>query len=67
MYNVIEVITMLLREDYLSKIRGFYDAILTSSSTVTADNPEMHHKNKIYSGAFIFIPFYFCLLLNDNL
>ena len=29
------------------KIRGFYDAILTSSSTVTADNPEMHHKNKI--------------------
>lgn len=29
------------------KIRGFYDAILTSSSTVIADNPTMFHKNKI--------------------
>lgn len=29
------------------KIRGFYDAILTSSSTIIADNPTMLHKNKI--------------------
>ena len=29
------------------ELRGYYDAILTSSSTVIADNPEMKHKLKI--------------------
>lgn len=29
------------------KLRTFYDAILTSSSTVLADNPTMEHKKKI--------------------
>lgn len=29
------------------KIRGYYDAILTSSSTVIADNPQMIHKTNI--------------------
>ena len=29
------------------ELRSFYDAILTSSATVIADNPEMKHKNKI--------------------
>ena len=31
-------------------IRKIYDAILTSSSTVIADNPEMLHKKENYSG-----------------
>ena len=31
----------------VKKIRKFYDAILTSSSTIIADNPSMLHKNKI--------------------
>ena len=29
------------------KLRKLYDAIMTSSSTVIADNPQMKHKNKI--------------------
>lgn len=29
------------------KLRKYYDAILTSSSTILADNPEMKHSNKI--------------------
>ena len=29
------------------KLRGYYDAILTSSSTILADNPNMEHKTKI--------------------
>ena len=29
------------------KLRNLYDAIMTSSSTVIADNPQMKHKNKI--------------------
>ncbi len=32
---------------YARKLRKKYDAILTSSSTVIADNPEMKHKTKI--------------------
>ena len=32
---------------YAYKLRKQYDAILTSSSTVIADNPKMVHKNKI--------------------
>ncbi len=32
---------------YSKKLRTKYDAILTSSSTVIADNPEMKHKTKI--------------------
>ncbi len=32
---------------YAKKLRKKYDAILTSSSTVLADNPEMKHKTKI--------------------
>lgn len=31
----------------VKKIRKYYDAILTSSSTIIADNPSMLHKNKI--------------------
>jgi len=33
--------------DEVRNIRKRYDAILTSASTVNADNPEMKHKNKI--------------------
>ena len=31
----------------VKEIRGMYDAILTSSSTIIADNPTMEHRNKI--------------------
>ena len=33
--------------DYAKNLRLYYDAILTSSSTVLADNPQMKHKLKI--------------------
>lgn len=33
--------------NYARKIRTYYDAILTSSNTVIADNPTMKHKTKI--------------------
>lgn len=33
--------------DYARKLRTYYDAILTSSNTVIADNPTMKHKTKI--------------------
>ena len=33
--------------NYARKIRKYYDAILTSSSTVIADNPTMKHKVKV--------------------
>lgn len=40
-------ITSELARDEVRRIRNRYDAILTSSSTILADNPEMRHKNKI--------------------
>lgn len=33
--------------NYARKLRSYYDAILTSSATVLADNPTMKHKTKI--------------------
>lgn len=33
--------------NYAKKLRTYYDAILTSSNTVMADNPTMKHKTKI--------------------
>ncbi len=33
--------------NYARKLRTYYDAILTSSNTVIADNPTMRHKTKI--------------------
>ncbi len=33
--------------NYARKLRTYYDAILTSSSTVIADNPTMKHKTKV--------------------
>lgn len=33
--------------NYARKLRTYYDAILTSSNTVIADNPTMNHKTKI--------------------
>ncbi len=33
--------------NYARKLRAYYDAILTSSNTVIADNPTMKHKTKI--------------------
>lgn len=33
--------------NYAKKLRTYYDAILTSSSTVLADNPSMKHKLKV--------------------
>jgi len=40
-------ITSDLARNEVKNIRKIYDAILTSSSTVIADNPEMYHKKKI--------------------
>lgn len=40
-------ITSSQARDEVRKIRSRYDAILTSSSTVIADNPTMQHKTKI--------------------
>lgn len=40
-------ITSELARDYGKELRNCYDAILTSSSTVLADNPQMLHKLKI--------------------
>lgn len=40
-------ITSSAARDEVKNIRKKYDAILTSSSTVIADNPTMEHKNKI--------------------
>lgn len=40
-------ITSTLAREEVKKIRSRYDAILTSSSTVLADNPTMEHRKKI--------------------
>ena len=40
-------ITSPTSRDYGRKLRKYYDAILTSSSTVIADNPTMEHSKKI--------------------
>lgn len=40
-------ITSVKARNYGKKLRGYYDAILTSSSTVIADNPQMKHKTVI--------------------
>lgn len=40
-------ITSTLARQEVRRIRKKYDAILTSSSTIIADNPTMEHKNKI--------------------
>lgn len=40
-------ITSTKARNYAKKLRTYYDAILTSSSTVIADNPTMKHKKKI--------------------
>ena len=40
-------ITSLKARNYAKKLRANYDAILTSSATVLADNPQMVHNKKI--------------------